>query len=261
LINQIIEETAIQESKMANDQSLSPFLHYLAQIAPFNEAKQLPSLKELSDELGLSISVLREQLEVAKALKLVEVKPRTGIRRLPYSFFPAVLQSLSYSLELSPDYFRAFADLRNRLEASYWEEAVCLLTPEDQRELYRYVDRAWEKLRGTPVQIPHEEHRQFHLGIYRRLDNPYVLGILDAYWMAYEAVGLSLYADINYLRQVWDYHHQMVEAISAGDIQAGLQALIAHRDMLFHRPDGLPADSSNVDKNYLPKNQALKYQG
>ena len=55
-----------------------------------NENLHLPSLSEISKELGISIASLREQLEVAKAIGLVEVKPRTGIRRLPFSFFPAV---------------------------------------------------------------------------------------------------------------------------------------------------------------------------
>jgi DNA-binding FadR family transcriptional regulator len=225
---------------MLHGQALSNFLHYLAAAAPADDTPQLPSLNDLSSQLGVSISVLREQLEVAKALGLVDVRPRTGIRRLPYSFFPAVQQSLSYSLELSGDHFRAFADLRNRLEASYWSEAVRLLTAQDKSELRELVGSAWEKLRGTPVQIPHEEHRRFHLAIYRRLDNPYVLGILEAYWDAYEAVGLSLYADYNYLHQVWEYHQRMADAITAGDIDQGYQALVMHKDLLFHRPPKAP---------------------
>ena len=246
---------------MAHEQTLSSFLHYLAHCAPSDEMPQLPSLNELSDKLGMSISVLREQVEVAKALGLVEVRPRTGIRRLSFSFSPAVLQSLEYSLELSQDNFRAYADLRNRLEASYWEEAVRLLTPNDHAMLGGFVSRAWQKLRGTPVQIPHEEHRQFHLGIYHRLDNPYVLGILESYWIAYEAVGLSLYTEYNYLRQVWEYHQKMLDAICSGDIQAGYKALVTHRDLLFHRPDGAVVESTGVNAGHFPQNRSPKDQG
>ena len=68
---------------------ISEFLRYLAS---HEEAEgSLPSLNDLSRELGISLAGLREQLEVARALGLVEVKPRTGIRRKPYSFTPAVL--------------------------------------------------------------------------------------------------------------------------------------------------------------------------
>ncbi len=97
--------------------------------------------------------------------------------------------------------------------------------------------RAWEKLNGQPIQIPHPEHRQLHLGIYRRLDNPFVLGLLEAYWEAYEAVGLNLYTDIDYLQEVWRYHEQMVQAICDGDFARGYAALLQHKDLLFHRPD------------------------
>ena len=67
-------------------------------------------------------------------------------------------------------------------------------------------------------------------------ENPFVSGILEAYWEAYEAVGLNLYADYSYLEQVWNYHRQMVDSICNGDFDAGYQALVEHKDMLYHRP-------------------------
>lgn len=214
----------------------SDFFNYLVKISKNDGSERLPSLQKLSKELNISVSTLREQLEVAKALGLVEVKPRTGIRRLPYSFFPAVEQSLSFAIQIAPEYFLSFTELRNCLEEAYWHEAVRLLTPEDHAELFNYLAQANEKLNGIPIQIPHYEHRQLHLRIYRHLKNPFVLGILEAFWDAYEAVGLSVYADYNYLREVWDYHRQMIEAINDGDFDSGYHALVSHKDLLFHHP-------------------------
>ena len=51
---------------------------------------RLPSLEDLSTELKISTGKLREQLEVARALGLVEVRPRTGIRIAEYDFSIAV---------------------------------------------------------------------------------------------------------------------------------------------------------------------------
>jgi DNA-binding FadR family transcriptional regulator len=190
----------------------------------------------------VSVARLREQLEVAKALGLVEVRPRTGMRRLPYSFSPAIWQSLSYSLETDPQVFAAYADLRNHIEAAYWDQAVRRLGVEEHVELRSLMAQAWEKLHGSPIQIPHSEHRQIHLCIFRKLDNPFVYGILVAYWQAYEKVGLNLYADYTYLEQVWIYHQQMVDAICSGEYEAGYQALIEHKDLLHFRPGNtLPA--------------------
>lgn len=214
----------------------SEFFNYLIKISKNDDPERIPSLQDLSKELKIGVSTLREQLEVAKALGLVDVKPRTGIRRLPYSFFPAVEQSLSFAIQISPEYFRSFTELRNHLEEAYWYEAVRLLTPEDHSELFSYLTRAMEKLNGNPIQIPHYEHRQLHMRIYRQLKNPFVLGILEAFWDAYEAVGLSVYADYSYLQEVWGYHRQMVEAIIDGDFDSGYQALVSHKDLLFHHP-------------------------
>ena len=228
--------------------SASEFFDYLVASSQNTQAKgdstQLPSLQELSKEIGVSVAYLREQLEVAKALGLVEVRPRTGIRRLPYTFSPAVRQSLSYAIQIDQRHFAEFADLRNNIEAAYWENAVRLLTPDDHMYLKGLVRQAWGKLRGQPVQIPHTEHRLLHLGIYHRLENPFVNGILEAYWDAYEAVGLNLFADYTYLTEVWTYHQKMVDAICDGDTQAGFHALIEHKDLLRHRPQPLPADTA-----------------
>lgn len=220
--------------------SLSDFLRYLADHD--NQRSTLPSLATLSQELGMSISVLREQLEVARALGLVEVRPRTGIRRLPYSFFPAVSLSLQYALTQDKSLFEAFSSLRNHIEASFWHEAVRQLRPEDHQELLAILASAEEKLQRTPAEIPHPEHRRLHLLIYSRLENPFVNGLLEAYWEAYEMVGLNVVTSLEYLREVWSYHRRMVEAILRGDYEAGYRALIEHTDLLSHRPQ--PTSSS-----------------
>lgn len=209
---------------------ISEFLRYLA---AHEEAEGgLPTLNDLSRQLGVSVASLREQLEVARALGLVEVKPRLGMRRKPYSFAPAVMNSLDYAIALNKDYFLAFADLRRHIELAYWHEAIQYLTAEDHAVLRTLVARAWEKLRGTPIEIPHPEHRELHLTIYRRLNNLFVTGLLQAYWEAYEAVGLNFFTDYNYLTEVWQYHQKMVDSICNQDAEAGYKALAEHSDLI-----------------------------
>ena len=220
-----------------NPDSISEFLRYLAHLGETN-GQHLPALSDLSQEMGLSIASLREQLEVARALGLVEVKPRTGTKRLPYSFTPAVRQSLRYALILNNEYFGKYSELRKHIESAYWYEAVQLLTEGDKQELQTLLARAKEKLHGNPILIPHEEHRKLHMIIYQRLENPFVSGLLEAYWDAYEAVGLNVFTGgLSYLEEVWEYHTQMVEAICDNDYEAGYEALIQHTDLLYHRPE------------------------
>ena len=210
------------------------FLKYLA--SGFHnkriEMERVPPLTKLSERMGVSIASLREQLGVARAFGFIEVRPRTGIRRLPYSFAPAVHASLSYAISLDRGYFDDFSDLRRHLEANYWFEAVERLTEDDKELLNDLVDRAWKKLEDQPVQLPHNEHRELHLIIFGRLENPFVKGILEAYWDAYEEVGLSRYTELEYLKNVWHYHREIVEAICSGDYVKGHQMLMDHMKMI-----------------------------
>jgi DNA-binding FadR family transcriptional regulator len=221
---------------MGNQGFPTEFIDYLIYHAQqYPDEVQLPSLNQLSATMNISVARLREQLEVAKALGLVEVRPRTGIKRLPYSFNQAVWKSLAYAIGIEPRLFEVFAGLRKQVELAYWLEATRALTPADKEYLRALVDRAFDKLQGTPIRVPHDEHRNLHLSIYRRLENPFVIGILEAYWEAYEAVGLSLYTDLAYLEEVWDYHKKMVDAIFDGDLESGYEALSEHTDLLRHR--------------------------
>jgi DNA-binding GntR family transcriptional regulator len=66
------------------------------------------------------------------------------------------------------------------------------------------------------------------------------MGILEAYWDLYEAVGLDVYTDLNYLQQVWAYHLKMVDAIYSGDYKTGYLALTEHMDLLNQRDKASP---------------------
>jgi DNA-binding FadR family transcriptional regulator len=213
---------------------LSEFLYYLIQING-SEPQRLPPLKQLSKQLGVGVSLLREQLEVAKAIGLVDVRPRHGIQTRPYKFSPAVNLSLSFALQKHPPYFENFLDLRRNIESAYLPQSIQTLQKEDFKKFAALIASAWEKLRGKPVRIPHQEHRQLHLLIYHRLENPFVTGLLEAYWDAYEEVGLNVYADLEYLEEVWGYHQRLIAAIEAKNVQLSQQLLNEHFDLLMDR--------------------------
>ena len=216
------------------------FLEYLAEKTIVSadsqeDQERIPSLTDLSSETGISIASLREQLCVARALGLVEVRPRTGIRRRPYRFAPAVIESLNYAISCDRKYFDDFADLRRHVEAEYWKQAVGKLTEEDKEDLEKIVQQAWVKLQGDPIRVPHSEHRELHIVIFKRLDNPFVTGILEAYWEAYEKIGLSRYSDLSYLKDVWTYHNKIVSAICSGKVDESFQSMLDHMDLIEHR--------------------------
>lgn len=212
----------------------SDFLRYLYESGS-QPGDRLPSLQELSVTTGISIGKLREQMEVARMLGLVEASPRRGIVRTAYSFSPPVRLSLLTALAEDRHHFEQFGSLRAHLELAYWHEAVVLLSDEDKAYLRLLIERAQGKLNQARIQIPSQEHRELHLAIFRRLNNPFVLGLLEAYWDAYEAAELNTYADYAYLCSVWTYHERIVSAIEGGEYEQGRQLLREHMQLLNSR--------------------------
>ena len=209
----------------------SEFLNYLLarEIRP---GERLPTLSEMSREIGISVSKLREQLEVARSLGLVSVRPRVGTQREAFDFLPAIRDSALFALASGEATFLQVSAVRRALESAFWYEAVCQLTTEDKEELRQIVARAFAKLESEPVHIPAAEHRRFHLAIFRRLDNPFVHGLLAAYWDIYETVQLTRLASYAYWLEVWSYHQRIVEALCADDLEEGRRLMLEHFELL-----------------------------
>ena len=184
------------------------FFDYLLSYAKKGNEK-LPPIATIGEDLGISTPNIRELIATAKVLGLISIQPRTGISILPYDFSPAILKSLYYAVKSDSEYFDQFSDLRNELEKAYFIKAAASLSDEDISRLFRIVTKASDKLNGNPIQIPHEEHKAFHMAIYKNLNNTFVDGILNAYWDMYELVGLNTYNDIRLSAAVWNYHKKL----------------------------------------------------
>lgn len=208
--------------------------------------ERLPTINELSRELGIGVSKIREELEVARTLGLVQIKPRTGTQVKEFSFGPTATLSVLYALGLNRAHFHHFSRLRNSVELGFWNEAVEQLNPDDIAYLRQLVDRACHRLNQIPVVVPFEEHRNLHLTFFKHLENPFVQGVIEAYWAAYKAFGLALYADLAYHREVWTYHAHMVECVARGDFEGGWQALKDHMDLLRYVPDQASEDDQRA---------------
>lgn len=218
---------------------LSEFLNYLAAI-PEDGDQRIPPLNVLSQQLGISVATLREQLEVARMLGVVEVKPKAGIRKLPYDFRDALVASLAYAVESRSLSFEMLSDLRKHLESAYFLEAAQSLTVTDIDQLSNLVRKAQAKITGIPGQIPGSEHREFHLLIYKNIGNPYLLGLFEAYWEIYRMAGLEIYPDLSYADRVWQYHACIVEQIKIGNYNQGLKYLLEHMDLVNQRTKVFP---------------------
>jgi DNA-binding FadR family transcriptional regulator len=225
----------------------SDFLKYLAQYH-IEPGDRLPPLCDIGDNMGVSVGKLREQVAVARGLGVVSVRPRLGIQRETFDFSQAVLPAILFSMATGEACFAQLSRLRRAIEVSFWDEAVVSLMPEDKARLGQLVAEAWAKLRGDPIHIPNTEHRQLHLTIFSRLENPFVQGLLVAYWDAYDASELTRFMGYRYWVDVWTYHEQIVDALRADDFERGRRLLNEHFALL-------PAAAEAVSSNQLGSNQ------
>lgn len=223
LINIINQINTMKPAKLA-------LLSYLAKIV--KEGKSIPSIAQLGKELGLSNAAVREQLEVARQLELVEVKTKTGIQVSPFSINPAICLASKYGIEINPELLWDLLSVRQHLELAYWQEAVVKLSNEDVEYLGSLVESAMTKIGKRPLVAPIQEHREFHLSIYRPLNNTYLNGILEAYWDLFHESEVRLYNDHTSLINVWNHHQKIYQAIVAKQYEVGYQALRTHFELV-----------------------------
>ena len=219
--------------------NLSELLKYFSDKSTKGDI-QLPSLPALSKKLKISIASLREQLEVARVLGFVDVKPRTGIRLLPYSFTPSLLLSMSYALSISNNFFDQFRDLRNHLEFAYFLESVGRLSKNEIERLVRIVDNAERKIISVPPQLPHLEHREFHALLFSKVENVFAQSIFEVYWDVYEFQGFAVINDVDYLNRVWHYHHLVLQGIQSGNFNHAMDVFLQHKELMIRSNKYIP---------------------
>jgi DNA-binding FadR family transcriptional regulator len=210
------------------------FLDYLISFHKQNKGS-IPSIQSISADLGFSTATLREQMELAKNMGFISAQPRKGVELLPYKFTPAASKSLYYAVNLDYSFFFQYSEVRSHLEKAFFLESVNLLSQEDLCAIQKLVDAAFEKLNGDPVRIPHEEHRDYHLAFYSKQKNIFLTGLLEAYWDVYEQMGLNLYADLNYLKNIWEYHKKILDLSLEGRFKDAYHLLGKHMEFIYER--------------------------
>lgn len=207
----------------------SAFLQYLVDQET-QPNQPLPTLAIISDELNVSVGKLREEVAYAKAMGIVSAKPRTGMRREVFDFSAVVRAGVSFGLATDEATFAQLSQLRRGIETSLWLSAVERLNENDIAELAACITRA--RIRLATGKIPHKDHRAFHLGIFKQIDNPFAIGILKSYWEVYISSEFNLHKPFAYWEQVWGFHEQIVDKLSQQAYEPARQLLLEHFNLL-----------------------------
>jgi DNA-binding FadR family transcriptional regulator len=211
----------------------SDLLDYLAEA--HQTKTPIPSIPELSNQLGISVASVREQLEVARRLGFVDVKTKVGIQTREFCLNPLLELGIGYGAKVQPHLLDALRDLRKHIEISYWHETAPQLTSLEVQRLHNIVDDALIKISHEPKYMPAQEHREFHTQIFLHLDNAIAASILETFWNMTAETERVMVHDPVYLQNVWSYHRRIADALASRDFERGYQWLIEHMDLVKQR--------------------------
>jgi GntR family transcriptional repressor for pyruvate dehydrogenase complex len=188
----------------------------------------LPTEKELSTELGLSRTVIRESLQ-----GLQELGVATSIQGKGYFLrefnFDAMLASFEYLFEPGLQSFRDLLEIRMYLESVYLTRDVFLFTPDDLEELERVIAAMDGKItEGAAEDELVNIHTEFHRQLYAHSNNLLLLELISMFSaMQHRLIAIHGYRTQD-RREFIEEHRRIVEALRNRQPEMVRSVLISH---------------------------------
>lgn len=198
--------------------------------------QRLPTEQKLSEQFGISRTVVREAVSRLKSIGMLTSRQGAGVFVAPrhqaraLAFDPSVLTSMDSVLQV--------VEVRRGLEAEVAALAAQRITPEKAHAIGQALDNLDACAPNSREGVEADLH--FHRSIARATDNPHyerLLGFLEQYQrdaMRITRTNESLNHD--YLVQVHAEHHAIADAVTRGDA-AGARACAMHH--MAHAADRL----------------------
>lgn len=180
---------------------------------------KLQTENELIEMLGVSRNVLREALKTLELMGMVESKAGVGIivqdTNLDFFFENVFFHIVSGQKHLIEEVL----DIRKRLELSYAREAFRALTHKEVDEIERMIN--------NDLSVPFElMDQQFHLTIYKNLNNKTLNSLLQAAWYIDRDVHKAESEMVH--EEILASHKEILDALKAMDEEAFMMALNRH---------------------------------
>jgi GntR family galactonate operon transcriptional repressor len=191
----------------------------------------LPTEADLSTELGVSRTVIREAIKVLAAKGLVESRPKTGTRALGRTHWSLVDPDvLAWQVQVGPDpaFFADLVEVRDFIEPRAAEIAAERATPEERATLMRLQ----EEMEAADVDAAASMRVDLalHAAILRATHNGLLAQMTEAIITALGASLVSAFRASGGPESTNRAHRLVVEAIGRGDpagARESMEALIA----------------------------------
>ena len=185
----------------------------------------LPTEQKMCEALGVSRNVLREAIKSMELMGMVKACPGRGTEVRGFSLDFLFQNVLFFSVgEDEEKNIRDLFGLRRNLELEYMRQAFYLLSDEDIAHLRECVRLIRERLSdiGTFSDID----RDFHMTIFRPLNNQVLNALLETIWAIDK--GFDLEKKIPHLAGTVSKHAAIVDALENKDYDGFVTAMHAH---------------------------------
>jgi DNA-binding FadR family transcriptional regulator len=185
----------------------------------------LPTEKDISEQLGISRTVIREALNGLELIGLIET--RHGVGRFIGKFdVGSMVRQMVYSINAEKESFRNLLEVRITLETSFLLRDLALFTAEDFVDFRDNLNLQNEMIKS---QCSEEDlitsHAEFHAMLLRHSDNILLVDLINMF----SQVQTHLYWQHQYLtndrNEYFTIHNKLVNVLELGDSQ-GLRACL-----------------------------------
>jgi DNA-binding FadR family transcriptional regulator len=186
---------------------------------------RLPSESELSSELGVSRTAIREGFKSLEAVGVINAHQGKG-RFVSKFDSGAIADNLAISLTLDRPRLQEVLEIRKALETGFLSQAASLLNEDDFEALERLVRRMNLKVKEPTTFI--QEDMEFHRILFRKLNNRVLLNILEMFWKLFGQVEEGTEHTLDQLTEAVNQHRVIVAALRKGNVSRAKDLLEVH---------------------------------
>ena len=144
----------------------------------------LPVESQLAENLGVGRSSVREAVKALQAAGIVDVRHGQGLFVREYNL-DSIMENMTFGIRFDFKTFTEWLQIRILLENNLIDEVVKRITEKDLADLKTILDQ-WQASLENGLHNPVLDE-QFHLTLYRPLNNKTLVSLFKAFWQAYQS--------------------------------------------------------------------------
>lgn len=190
-------------------------------IDSIHSGEKLPTEKEMTEQLGISRSVLRDALSVYEASGVIVSKQGSGRYAQMPNIGRQIINIWSIFINEDPSLLLELQEIRSILEIYSLPEAINKITLEQLQELNFQVSEMKRKV--SLGQSFEDNDREFHKILFASTQNGLLEQLMSAFWDLSTNAKLYSYREDLYLQA--NQHQEILDAIVRKDVSLAVELM------------------------------------